>query len=342
MPQLPSGNKITATEFNDLVDLYDSYWRGGSYSFDPAHNTDTERRKGWGQIPVVPVVNTAMTIESLHFNQLGAQVNAGLWHINSNNSLIPKRKPNADYQAEKDIILLSYYNDIENNISVTINNNKFNTVFSSPNIQLGLSNGGTAWDLSTSCEIKSSFTTYDAARHYFNSGGQITLELSAVGSGAELWNPIFDSFGEISIGAVYTGTSGGNPGIQFGGFYGIRPDGEERMTIVLYNGSGGGEYGAYGAYGTYGSEYGSRNVRVYLRAEQTVDSFDVYARVELNEDEEDGVIITADITLEVGSDTPETIPSQGAFIADGVEYLFRGLTDGVIEEPTVIVSTNWP
>ena len=51
MPVIPiqPGNKITAEQYNELVNLYDAYWKGGSYTFDSAHTSDGVRRKGWGQ-----------------------------------------------------------------------------------------------------------------------------------------------------------------------------------------------------------------------------------------------------------------------------------------------------
>ena len=51
---------------------------------------------------------------------------------------------------------------------------------------------------------KFSFTSYDEARHFFNAGGELTLELSMAPGGDhynQVWEEIFDSFDSIRIGA---------------------------------------------------------------------------------------------------------------------------------------------
>ena len=107
---LPIVDTITVAQFTALINAYNEYWQGGTYSFDANHDSDGARRKGWGQ-PVVTTgetigVGTVITAE--HTNYLISQINAGLWHMSeaSVNDLVIHRAPSAAIAA-------TLYNELE-------------------------------------------------------------------------------------------------------------------------------------------------------------------------------------------------------------------------------------
>ena len=91
-------DKISAAQYNELVNLYDAYWQGASYSWDSAHSSQDARQKGWGQkwydrvndtlTTVMPQVSTLTQITAQHINDLITHVNAGVWHIDE--TITPK------------------------------------------------------------------------------------------------------------------------------------------------------------------------------------------------------------------------------------------------------------
>ena len=104
-PNIASQEVIQADHFNELVRKYRQFWNGPEWNpdgdtptpasiptFDTSHHIDTERHKGWGQAALVPsevVSGTIITAENM--NNLVAQINAGIFHIEEDPlTLIPK------------------------------------------------------------------------------------------------------------------------------------------------------------------------------------------------------------------------------------------------------------
>lgn len=357
---------VTALQFmTDLVYLYDDYWRGPKsivggpvidYSFDTAHTTDIIRRKGWGQprvevkgIPQTHLVSRGTLTEREHLNTVIAQINAGLYHIDNNSQLllsIPLTNNTSN------LITASEFELVRTTVTDTIATSK---LLCQDDVNLDLSvytedNASVPWNDDLYIVHKFEFDNYNAARHYFNAGGLLTLQLDTDSSGtsySEIWSAIFDSVGYVGIGATntlsYNGTQDVGPNIGVDrGFYSLPSTGS---PITLYE--------AAGAYFNGDNDnsniivqsvYNSRRLRVSAKGTETPTSFDIDVRVELIEDADDDYPINTLITLSSGykqpSDSPDPLSNvdRGPYIGlpGNTQYRFTELP-----APNISTQTPW-
>jgi hypothetical protein len=358
---LTPGSNITATQFNELVSLYNDFWQGGSYSYDSYHTGDLTRRKGWGQPAVIPTVSQTTIITAEHTNYLITQINAGLWHIDEDvSSLQVKRSPSTSISS-------SLYTQLENVYNNVINPKKFNIDPSSKNVSTAIvttSNSSTPWQNDLYSEHKFTFTSYDEARHFFNSGGEFIVDMSSTAGGTNApsltWNTFFNNLGVVRIGAETTTNDGDgidSPYTSVGGakgFYSMNGadngsppalnsgDWETIYNVAADGNVGGGEYGGdYGSgYSNPGGVYSQRRFALQLRGTTHVGTgdFDVHLKIKLIEDDDDISAINANIIGEFGYSQPletplasESSTHQYFSPATGVDYVFQ-------ERPAPIIS----
>lgn len=354
MPTKPAtvltGTIIDATHMVDLMTYYNEIWAGGTYTYDSDHSSTTDdRRFGWGQTTatLTPVPVTGVLITADIFNQAIAQVNAGQYHVSDlpGNLLIKMAA------GHPDPISPANYNNVLNKIS-NLENNKYAVDWSDWDKDRLVSLNTQAWDEDLSVVHKFSFTDYNEARHFFNSGGELTLELEMDPGGPpgnDVWRQVFDQFDSIRIGAetcrvvadnVYDilSTSTVNPK----GFYNGIAFGQDFSTILdagVFKFAGGqGEY-AY-AYVYVYSEYNSRRIQLQIKADEVGGTFNVYVRVNLIEDEDDTFAITQPIKLYSGWVNPTQAPVSGdgneSYMTanSGTIYRFDERTAPIITEDT--------
>lgn len=312
---ISTGAKITAAQFNDLVTRYNKFWQGSTFSFDSFHSTDPERRYGWGQPNAVyPTVSTNEIITANHTNHLLAQINAGLWHIEEDEMrLYPSRDAKSSIRADLYVELRNVFDNI-------FETYKFDAEavgeWDTP-VEI-IRQGIITWEDDLYCEIKYSFTDYDEARHYFNSGGQFSIQLSSSGGSGILknnWKELFDTIGEIRIGATSSSTTGDNKGIHVNrGFYDMLTvaadpgDPYPHPYVIIFDAAGWKEHTSENSPSEYSyiyvqSEYNSRRVQVYLRGEDntgTGGTFDIFLKVVLLEDDDESLPIDSTITANAG------------------------------------------
>ena len=357
----PNADKITAAQFNTLVSLYNDFWQGGSYSYDSYHTGDLTRRKGWGQPAVIPTVSQTTIITAEHTNYLITQINAGLWHIDEDvSSLQVKRGASTSISS-------SLYTQLENVYNNVINPKKFNIDPSSKNVSTAIittSNSSTPWQNDLYSEHKFTFTSYDEARHFFNSGGEFIVDMSSTAGGTNspsiTWNTFFNNLGVVRIGAETTTNDGDgidSPYTSVGGakgFYSMNGadngsppalnsgDWETIYNVAADGNVGGGEYGGdYGSgYSNPGGVYSQRRFALQLRGTTHVGTgdFDVHLKIKLIEDDDDVSAINANIIGEFGYSQPletplasESSTHQYFSPATGVDYVFQ-------ERPAPIIS----
>ena len=357
----PNADKITAAQFNTLVSLYNDFWQGGSYSYDSYHTGDLNRRKGWGQPAVIPTVSQTTIITAEHTNYLITQINAGLWHIDEDvSSLQVKRGASTSISS-------SLYTQLENVYNNVINPKKFNIDPSSKNVSTAIittSNSSTPWQNDLYSEHKFTFTSYDEARHFFNSGGEFIVDMSSTAGGTNspsiTWNTFFNNLGVVRIGAETTTNDGDgidSPYTSVGGakgFYSMNGadngsppalnsgDWETIYNVAADGNVGGGEYGGdYGSgYSNPGGVYSQRRFALQLRGTTHVGTgdFDVHLKIKLIEDDDDISAINANIIGEFGYSQPletplasESSTHQYFSPATGVDYVFQ-------ERPAPIIS----
>jgi len=345
-----TGDKIKAEDLNLLADYYNEIWRGeiGTYSYDATHHTHTERRFGWGQplfeySQASPLIDAKASnnyvgslIESTDINEIVAKMNAGLYHTEDEpissttvEGLQPLINPATNPPPK---VLTVYHNQVVDKIQWfrASPKNKYQLDWANFDLAVEETTSSASWTEDLYVVHKFSFTTYDEARHFFNAGGELTLELSMAPGGShynQVWEEIFDQFDSIRIGAEscrvvadnvfdVIATSGINRGFYTGLEYlyggGATPSDADYKTILdagvfAYTGPKNGSEYVY-AYVYLYSEYNSRRIRIQMRAVDTGSSFDIYVRVILIEDADDDSAITQPITLSSGYVQPATTP----------------------------------
>ena len=371
-PTVATTNEILAQDLLDLLNYYNEIWTGSSYTFDANHITGTDdRRFGWGQTlsaisptPSGPPNATIVTISDI--NQAIAQINAGLYHTEDDptHSATVVGLYSHAWPILTDPIPVTLYNDITNKAETLIND-KYKVDWSNFSLAELQTTRTTPWELDLQVAHKFAFSGsgsgataisgYNEARHFFNSGGELTLEFSMAPGGTvgnQVWQQIFDQFDSIRIGAescrvvsdeIYDviSTSGVNKGfytgIESSGAYSTILD----AGVFRFNDTS--EYADAFVY--VHSEYNSRRIRIELAADEDTPGgiFNVYVKVTLIEDADDTFQITQPITLASGYVQPSTTP----LTTDGNKsFMTEGSTLHQFEEreiPTITLDTvNYP
>jgi len=359
-----SGVKINALDLIALTDYYNEYWNGSSYAFDAAHHTDLNRRYGWGQIASdvvnVDTGNTITTGDKIfadHVNQVISQINTGYHHIDD--AKLPVATISPQVITESEIISTIIHPNIISSIT-EIDPIKYKVDLLNLSVAEATSINTQDWEEDLEVVHKFAFTNYNKARHFFNSGGELTLELSMTAGGPAsnmVWQQIFEQFDSIRIGAegcriVVDNDSGetqydvmSTSSIILKGFYtGINQLSGAFTTILdagVFKYDTGNTYSH--AYVYVYSEYNSRRIRIQLRADEVGGTFNVYTRIILVEDAEDDMLITQPITLSSGYAQPATTPLSdpaGYFTAGGTLYQFINPTAPVVTEHTPWTKVN--
>ena len=334
------GDKIQYTDFNASVDKLEKYW-GDKYpssAFSDPNNTD--HRFGWGQNTAEPTVSPRTVIEATHINKLRAQVNSGHYHIDNNitfnqtaydsqnaPTLIPAYST-LDVIDDRDLYKIEYQID-------EIATRKFNIAALNSLQVLGYSgvvlpnpdgvtinNGASLWDDTLFTEFKYTWTNYQNCRYFFNSGGKLIVNLSAVGGsiGSDDWINAFDQIDIISVGAEQTLTQTGKSG-GLGGFYDIGTTyttifesriGFDNAYAYAYSSSYAYAYigtpsSVYGS--AYNAQYGGRRIKIEGKAQDTGSTFEVTIKVTLIEDFDDIYLVDTDITCDAGFIQPIDSPA---------------------------------
>ena len=338
--QVATGELIEAEDLNLLVRYYNEIWsipESAPFAFN-THNDITgdnlDRRFGWGQSPATidptPVASTSANnyngtkVTLSDINQITAQINAGGYHQEDDTTLAGLIALTAFSVGDK--IPSTLYNSVCNHAeSLTTNKYKVDGGWLNLSLAEVTSTNTASWTQDLEVVHKFAFTDYNEARYFFNSGGELTFELSMASGGTagnQIWQDIFNQFDSIRIGAetcyVVTdndagetqwdviGTSSINKGFYTGIIYSATPTFNTILDagVFSYLDSPTNE----NAYVYIYSEYNSRRIRIQLKADEVGGTFNVYVKVILIEDVDDTFAITQAITLESGYVQPSTTP----------------------------------
>jgi len=360
-----SNQQITAQQFMDhLVTLYNDYWSdpAGTFLFDADHKTDLTRRKGWGQNQVLvkgitdTTVVAGQLIEAEHLNSIIAQVNAGLQHIDNSLSLYSS-------VSQATIITAAQFEPIRQAVITTVDNNKFTCEDDAELDLLSVvsSNGGMSWSQDLYVEHTYTFTDYNHARHFFNSGGELTIQLDMDNSASSynlVWDQIFESFGWIGIGAVNSQVTSDSsfpyqaPNlVPNRGFYSLEPNGSYTTlfeTAGAFHGDG--AYSSYAYMFAYvQSAYNSRRIRVEGKADDSGPNFLLTLRLSLIEDLDDLFPITGEITTNHGYRVADLSPDSATVNMDpytgvpgATQYRFQPITAPLVSRTLDWTATDLP
>jgi hypothetical protein len=363
------GDTITAVSFNTVVDRWNVLWQDPkdsngdpiAYTYDISlHKSEVLRRLGWGQPSNNMTVTANTLIEAKHYNLLAAHVNSGEYHREDSSMTI-----NNYVTQNVDVVLASDMNPLEAVMTSYENTDaKFDLGATGELIETHAhSNGGVAWGTNDAASAltrgtlttiqKYTWTDYNDARHFFNSGGQIIIDLEAIGGsfGHNEWDYIFDQIDTIYVGAKQT-TKGGANGTGIKSFYEFD---DTYQQIFNAQGFDTGDLGAYAGQYTYSgvyvsgegyAQYGGREVTVYAKIGMDGTNFCLWLKTELTEDADDVAQVDANITLNTGyrvaQDAPDTgwLGSSNGSVhkVDGTAYIFQ---TRIAKVPTIITEQNW-
>ena len=260
-----AGDKITATEFNDLVVLTNKYWADNVVS---AAVTDSDRslhKYGWGQTPALEIggsnnqrvtghvdcANPGDNIQAVHMNQLVARANASGCHLGLSTDLSYKIIDNTVLSADATAVNTRFSaatidNGLTDSRSAQIRgDHTIGAGMSSSNV-LGSDSRTTNWQEILISDTKYTFTNYDHARYFFNSGGALTVDIDisgAVSTPSQNWAANLASMGTFHFLAddtVVSGTGGYSAADR--GFYNLTNNYQLLYSFSFGNGVGTGTF----------------------------------------------------------------------------------------------------
>jgi len=328
-----AGQVIEYTDLNQVRRFYDFVWGDINTTSAFSDSDNTEHRYGWGQAePTIGTAAPKAIIESAHLNELVAQVNAGRRHQDTNNTLIAFYRPDPNFGTTPEVIDAVHLNTVSNNIDAMISN-KYDLGSDATQVSSAITiSESVPWENGYYCIARYDFTDYAQARYFFNTGGTLRVELDQSGGAPAsiVWDNIFNSIGEMYIGAEETtNTPGPTPiptyGLSSGGFYDMNNKYNASNWRLLFtaNGSGGtysySGYSSY-AYSSYGGMYSSRQVRLYGYCRDTVSSFQVFIKVLLIEDADDG-IMDGTFDADFGYIMADQSPNASAMLSSVANYV---------------------
>jgi len=257
------GQKITAVDYNNLVtDINKVFSDEYPNSAPPTSNISMLNQEfGWGNAEAADVdVGTKITATVV--NALVDRVNLSAEHVGS------------EYELDRVIsgqkITATLWNDIETVITDVTPNKNTAAIGQTTISELGSIARSTSFSSNVNFIATLTFTDYDQARYYFNSGSSFKLYL--VKSGGDTvdtsWATAYERLGTVNIGLTNTLSTTANIISENKGFEDLTS--ESSLLLTLNQSGSGYGYGDYGYGGGYGYGYGygygtggSKTIKVY-------------------------------------------------------------------------------
>ena len=291
---IATGSLITAADYNALATLINKVYADIFSGATPTTNASTiaNYKFGWGGTSVASVaISDLITDEQL--NNIICRANIGVDITNNTPT-------NLTYVDQGILITAADWTTVDGVLDLLITNkNNMDTTEQTVTSPQTAGNGTsksirtTAWGMAPAvtaiidCVFDVDFTSYDKARHFFNSGGQ--HHILGYGSGGSTvaygqWITLFSQLGTVAItldNTTQTGTGGTSTNK---GFYDCIVGDPTNLsaaewTLLFTSGSGSGAYGSYGSFGSgcyaaYGG-YASLGLRIYGMLSTTGDKFHI-------------------------------------------------------------------
>jgi hypothetical protein len=269
-----------ASEYNTVATLVNKVF-GDNYSASAPTDVDkTNHKFGWGadNIDAAVAQDTLITAERLQFTV--DRTNVMTDHCNVNSTILMFAAPLNAGRTSVDMntpIRAEDLNIVENKINNTILANNTHLTIDPANASSEIAtpvSGGpytrlTPWTNQLIAEHKWTFDSYNHARYFFNSGGQLRLVMEMMGgstAGYYNWSDVINEIGVLSFtwnnlmqsNNNYTaGTSEGKGFYDLTQYYGDGSDAGSSDEGLLFTSSGVTVSGyGYGAYYTPTSYYG--------------------------------------------------------------------------------------
>lgn len=363
------GDLITADSFNEVVDRFNVLWQDPKeadgvtpkvYTYTSAlHTSEPLRQRGWGQPTNSLRVAQNTTILADHYNLLAAHINSGEYHREDASLTAMNYVTSA-----VDVIRAADMNPFETLMTSYENTDAKFDLGATGIQQLSVhvhSNGGVAWGSNDPAidDTRGTLTTvqkytwsdYNDARHFFNSGGQIIVDLEAAPGtfGFNEWDYVFDQIDSVYISAKTTtrGVNGIN-GTGQHSFYTLTDSYQQIFNAIGFDSTAAGVGGQFVGSGGGYQAYGGREVTMEAKLGMDGTDFCMWVKVILTEDADDVQQVDAVITVESGHITAGEAPdASGAYLASsngnahkisGTAYLFESRVSKV---PTISTDSVW-
>lgn len=204
------GDLITAVSFNTLADKIDDWFSDGCVA---CAFGGPNQKFGWGG-SLVSNKNIGNDILATDFNEMIDRINIGVDIVNGVAGTLPNLSIGNDIYA-------SEYNNIENKESaIRALKNTIDAVELS--IHAGTTDARTtAWPGTIDDICRYTFTSFNSARYFFNSGGAILISMALTGGStgnAANWVSLFNRMGTVilDLDTTYqTGTDGAPSAIGY-------------------------------------------------------------------------------------------------------------------------------
>jgi len=209
-----TGDTITAAQYNGLQSRVNTVMGTGSGT------------TGYGQTLASGQVSVGQTITANHFDTLRTDINKANNHQSGTNAAIGDIAVGQVIGADASgtsisalTVLDEGFNDYETAIGV-IETNKFLINAGNSSVEAATSSTRTtAWNSVVNHEFTVSFTSADARRYFFNSGGEIRFSASrsgGAGSKDSDWTTLLSNMGTIKFGYTSTTATGSGTGSSIG------------------------------------------------------------------------------------------------------------------------------
>ena len=279
----------------------------------------TTHRFGYGNSAVVNNLQVGDLVEAVHMNGLINRTNIMLEHVGSTTrySVVPIGQ----------LVTAAGVNNLESTIDNQIIANGTHLTVDAASVVNGPSFVRSAnWTTRLEGIFSYTFTDYNQARYFFNSGGEIRWALNATGNtsndGYLSWNSVFNRLGTVRMSHDNTLQSGTGGISNSKGFYHLTEDWQQVFTSAgPYTGSG---YGYGYGYG-YGNSYSAVYAQFYARYIEINGNWQVQVKVVLDDSQYHTTVIG---TTEFLSSTlqPDNLTQNN------VNYSVTGPTIAVVED----------
>ena len=261
-----------ASEYNDVATLVNKVFGDNYSSAAPTDTNKTNHKFGWGAVNLDNTVAPTELITAERLQYTVDRTNVMVDHCNINDTILMFSAPENAGRTSVDMytpIRAEDLNIVENKINNTIlaNNTHLTVDPSNASSLIATPTGGgpytriTPWTNQLIAEHKWTFDSYNHARYFFNSGGQLRLVMEMMGgstAGYYNWSDVINEIGVLSFtwnnlmqsNNNYTsGTSEGKGFYDLTQYYGDGSDAGADDEGLLFTSSGvtisGYGYGAY-------------------------------------------------------------------------------------------------
>ena len=205
-----AGTEVLASEYNSVAELVNKIF-GDKYSNVLVTDTDRSNHKfGWGAVNVDDAVVNGTLITAERLQKLVDRTNVMVDHVNINDTILVFTTPaNRTDILARTLIRAEDLNVVETKVNSSILTNNTHLSIDPTNASsYVIDTSGTPyqrtvpWDDQLIGEHRWSFQNYNHARYFFNSGGQLRLNMEMTGgttAGYYNWADIINEMGTLSL-----------------------------------------------------------------------------------------------------------------------------------------------